>query len=122
MLWDLRQGHVAPTVEVFPPSAAGDQGTGVRLGLEEAVDHGRHVRERGRACCSSRASRNTPNSPPSASSNFTNIASLPVPALNGRTWPLTWRYRASSRDQLVHALLLRSVLWALGHVSVHPRE
>ncbi|WP_327695797.1 hypothetical protein [Streptomyces sp. NBC_00459] len=42
------------------------------------------------------------------------IAFIPVPALNGQTWPLTWRYRPTGRDHLVHALLLKAAL--------HPEE
>ncbi|MFM9618332.1 hypothetical protein ACKI14_10295 [Streptomyces turgidiscabies] len=42
------------------------------------------------------------------------IAFIPVPALNGRTWPLTWRYRPAGRDHFVHALLLKAAL--------HPEE
>ncbi|WP_369036563.1 hypothetical protein [Streptomyces adonidis] len=42
------------------------------------------------------------------------VAYIPVPALNGQTWPLTWRYRPTGRDHLVHALLLKAAL--------HPEE
>ncbi|WP_330289889.1 hypothetical protein [Streptomyces sp. NBC_00576] len=42
------------------------------------------------------------------------IAYIPVPALNGQTWPLTWRYRPTGRDHFVHALLLKAAL--------HPEE
>ncbi|WP_241827106.1 hypothetical protein [Streptomyces graminilatus] len=42
------------------------------------------------------------------------IAYIPVPSLNGLTWPLTWRYRPTRRDHFVHALLLKAVL--------HPEE
>ncbi|GAB2956206.1 hypothetical protein GCM10023080_014210 [Streptomyces pseudoechinosporeus] len=42
------------------------------------------------------------------------VSYIPVPALNGLTWPLTWRYRPTTRDHLVHALLLRGAL--------HPEE
>ncbi|GAA2625213.1 hypothetical protein GCM10010307_12100 [Streptomyces vastus] len=42
------------------------------------------------------------------------VSYIPVPALNGLTWPLTWRYRPTTPDRLVHALLLRGAL--------HPEE
>ena len=42
------------------------------------------------------------------------IAYIPVPALNGQTWPLTWRYLPTVRDHFVHALLLKAAL--------HPEE
>lgn len=42
------------------------------------------------------------------------IACIPVSAPNGQTWPLTWRYRPTGRDHLVHALLLKAAL--------HPEE
>ena len=38
------------------------------------------------------------------------ISYIPVPALNGPTWPLSWRYRPAPSGGLVHALLLRAVL------------
>lgn len=38
------------------------------------------------------------------------ISYIPIPALNGPTWPLTWRYRPTSGDRFVHALLLRAAL------------
>ncbi|MER5215756.1 hypothetical protein ABT063_35845 [Streptomyces sp. NPDC002838] len=38
------------------------------------------------------------------------ISYIPVPALNGLTWPLTWRYRPTSPDDRVHTLLLRAAL------------
>lgn len=38
------------------------------------------------------------------------VAYIPVPALNGQTWPLAWRYRPTGRDHLVHALLLKAAL------------
>ena len=37
------------------------------------------------------------------------VAFIPVPALGGLTWPLTWRYRPTVRDHLVHTLLLRAM-------------
>lgn len=36
-----------------------------------------------------------------------------VPAVHGRTWPLTWRCPPGADGHLVHALLLRNALWAL---------
>ncbi|MPY62375.1 bifunctional DNA primase/polymerase [Streptomyces spongiae] len=42
------------------------------------------------------------------------ISYIPVPALNGSTWPLTWRYRPTAADHLVHTLLLRSALHSPG--------
>ncbi|MFI1360322.1 hypothetical protein ACH4TV_43100 [Streptomyces sp. NPDC020898] len=42
------------------------------------------------------------------------VAFIPVPSLNGLTWPLTWRYRPTARDHFVHALLLKAAL--------HPEE
>ncbi|MFJ7075639.1 hypothetical protein [Streptomyces sp. NPDC098781] len=38
------------------------------------------------------------------------VSYVPVPALNGPTWPLSWRYRPTSADRLVHTLLLRTAL------------
>ncbi|WP_037676874.1 hypothetical protein [Streptomyces griseus] len=38
------------------------------------------------------------------------ISYIPVPALDGLTWPLSWRYRPTSPDHLVHTLLLRTAL------------
>ncbi|MEW2396450.1 hypothetical protein [Streptomyces sp. NPDC046862] len=38
------------------------------------------------------------------------ISYIPVPALNGPTWPLTWRYRPTAADHFVHVMLLRAVL------------
>ncbi|MFI1728773.1 hypothetical protein ACH40E_05935 [Streptomyces acidicola] len=38
------------------------------------------------------------------------ISYIPVPALNGCTWPLTWRYRPTADGHLVHARLLRAAL------------
>ncbi len=38
------------------------------------------------------------------------ISYIPVPALNGWTWPLSWRYRPREDGCLVHPLLLRSAL------------
>ncbi|MEU5094551.1 hypothetical protein [Streptomyces sp. NPDC020996] len=38
------------------------------------------------------------------------ISYIPVPALDGDTWPLSWRYRPSGCDRLVHTLLLRTAL------------
>ncbi|MET8247337.1 hypothetical protein ABZV31_24680 [Streptomyces sp. NPDC005202] len=31
---------------------------------------------------------------------------IPVPALDGCTWPLSWRYRPTGDGRLVHTLLL----------------
>lgn len=38
------------------------------------------------------------------------VSYIPVPALNGTTWPLTWRYRPTGPDRFVHALLLRAAV------------
>jgi hypothetical protein len=38
------------------------------------------------------------------------ISYIPVPALNGLTWPLSWRYRPTPSGDLVHTLLLRTAL------------
>lgn len=38
------------------------------------------------------------------------ISYIPVPALDGLTWPLTWRYRPTAGDHLVHARLLHAAL------------
>ncbi|MFK0172474.1 hypothetical protein ACIQU5_27120 [Streptomyces sp. NPDC090306] len=38
------------------------------------------------------------------------VSYIPVPALDGATWPLSWRYRPSGPDRFVHTLLLRNVL------------
>ncbi|WP_329365913.1 hypothetical protein [Streptomyces sp. NBC_01483] len=42
------------------------------------------------------------------------ISYVPVPALGGQTWPLSWRYRPRADGGLVHALLLRSALHSQG--------
>ncbi|MFF4347446.1 hypothetical protein [Streptomyces sp. NPDC001530] len=41
------------------------------------------------------------------------VSYVPVPALNGQTWPLSWRHRPGVDGRLVHTLLLRSALQAL---------
>ncbi|MGW6738381.1 hypothetical protein [Streptomyces sp. NPDC055013] len=38
------------------------------------------------------------------------VSYIPVPALNGLTWPLSWRYRPTAPDRLVHTLLLCTAL------------
>ncbi|WP_245766921.1 hypothetical protein [Streptomyces colonosanans] len=38
------------------------------------------------------------------------ISYIPVPALSGLTWPLSWRYRPRPSGDLVHTLLLRTAL------------
>ncbi|MEV5143508.1 hypothetical protein [Streptomyces sp. NPDC052727] len=38
------------------------------------------------------------------------VSFIPVPALDGPTWPLGWRYRPTAPDRFVHTLLLRTVL------------
>ncbi|MFE0172576.1 hypothetical protein ACFWZ2_09695 [Streptomyces sp. NPDC059002] len=38
------------------------------------------------------------------------ISYVPVPALEGWTWPLSWRYRPLAQGRLVHTLLLRTAL------------
>ncbi|WP_212912681.1 hypothetical protein [Streptomyces sp. TS71-3] len=40
------------------------------------------------------------------------IAYVPVPALEGWTWPLAWRYRPAADGRLVHTLLLHTALSA----------
>jgi hypothetical protein len=41
------------------------------------------------------------------------ICYIPVPALNGLTWPLSWRCRPSGPGRFVHPLLLWRALGAL---------
>jgi hypothetical protein len=41
------------------------------------------------------------------------VSYIPVPALDGLTWPLSWRYRPASPGHLVHVLLLHTVLRAM---------
>ncbi|MFC4887998.1 hypothetical protein [Streptomyces beijiangensis] len=41
------------------------------------------------------------------------VSYIPVPALCGRTWPLSWRCPPSEAGRFVHALLLRSAADAL---------
>jgi hypothetical protein len=41
------------------------------------------------------------------------VSNIPVPALDGTTWPLSWRYRPTAPDRLVHTLLLRTALHSL---------
>ncbi|MEW2163519.1 hypothetical protein AB0912_11035 [Streptomyces sp. NPDC007084] len=41
------------------------------------------------------------------------VSYVPVPALGGQTWPLSWRYRPGADGRLVHTLLLRSALHEL---------
>ncbi|MFG3284126.1 hypothetical protein [Streptomyces sp. NPDC048111] len=38
---------------------------------------------------------------------------VPVPALSGRTWPLSWRFPPSGPDRFVHTPLLNSVVQQL---------
>ncbi|KUL22079.1 hypothetical protein [Streptomyces regalis] len=38
------------------------------------------------------------------------VSYIPVPALNGPTWPLSWRYRPTTPDRLVHTRLLCTAL------------
>ncbi|QQM42416.1 hypothetical protein [Streptomyces liliifuscus] len=38
------------------------------------------------------------------------VSYIPVPALDGPTWPLSWRYRPVTPEHLVHPLLLRTAL------------
>ncbi|MBC9729945.1 hypothetical protein [Streptomyces sp. TRM68367] len=38
------------------------------------------------------------------------VSYIPVPALNGLTWPLSWRYRPTAPDRLVHTRLLCAAL------------
>jgi hypothetical protein len=38
------------------------------------------------------------------------ISYIPIPALDGLTWPLSWRYRPTASGDLVHTLLLRTAL------------
>lgn len=40
------------------------------------------------------------------------VAYIPVPALGGYTWPLSWRYRPTVDGHFVHALLLHTALSA----------
>jgi hypothetical protein len=47
------------------------------------------------------------------SSGFAHVSYIPVPALSGRTWPLSWRCPPSAPGRFVHALLLRSAAEAL---------
>ncbi|MFJ9585693.1 hypothetical protein [Streptomyces acidicola] len=42
------------------------------------------------------------------------ISYIPVPALNGCTWPPTWRYRPTAGGHLVHARLLHAALHSSG--------
>ncbi|MEU8525156.1 hypothetical protein AB0C77_06075 [Streptomyces sp. NPDC048629] len=36
------------------------------------------------------------------------VGYVPVPALRGRTWPLSWRFPPTGPGRFVHSLLLRS--------------
>lgn len=38
------------------------------------------------------------------------IRCIPVPALEGMTWPLAWRYPPTGADRFVRTLLLRTAL------------
>ncbi|MFE6623841.1 hypothetical protein [Streptomyces sp. NPDC057740] len=42
------------------------------------------------------------------------VSYIPVPALDGLTWPLSWRYRPTTPDRLVHTRLLCTVLHSQG--------
>ncbi|MBT2675280.1 hypothetical protein J7E95_31660 [Streptomyces sp. ISL-14] len=42
------------------------------------------------------------------------VSFIPVPALDGLTWPLSWRYRPTTPDRLVHTRLLCTVLHSQG--------
>ncbi|MFJ5827837.1 hypothetical protein [Streptomyces sp. NPDC093089] len=41
------------------------------------------------------------------------VSYVPVPALKGRTWPLSWRFPPTGSGRFVHPLLLRSAVTAL---------
>ncbi|MGW0737123.1 hypothetical protein [Streptomyces sp. NPDC002851] len=41
------------------------------------------------------------------------VSYIPVPALNGQTWPLSWRHRPTGEGGFVHTLLLRTALVTL---------
>ncbi|MER5913721.1 hypothetical protein ABT124_25360 [Streptomyces sp. NPDC001982] len=45
------------------------------------------------------------------------ISYVPIPALDGTTWPLSWRHAPTSPCRLVHTLLLRTALHCDGSVS-----
>ncbi|MEU9400467.1 hypothetical protein [Streptomyces sp. NPDC048242] len=38
------------------------------------------------------------------------VSYIPVPALNGPTWPLSWRFPPTAPDRFVHTMLLRTAL------------
>jgi hypothetical protein len=42
------------------------------------------------------------------------VSYIPVPALDDLTWPLSWRYRPTAPDRLVHTLLLCTALHSQG--------
>ncbi|GAA2793705.1 hypothetical protein VO63_33280 [Streptomyces showdoensis] len=41
------------------------------------------------------------------------VSYVPVPALTGKTWPLSWRFPPTEPGRLVHPLLLRSAVTEL---------
>ncbi|MET9975204.1 hypothetical protein ACFYOI_05400 [Streptomyces microflavus] len=41
------------------------------------------------------------------------VSYVPVPALEGRTWPLSWRYPPTAPDRFVHTLILISAVESL---------
>jgi hypothetical protein len=45
------------------------------------------------------------------------ISYVPIPALDGTTWPLSWRHAPTSPCPLVHTLPLRTALHCDGSVS-----
>lgn len=45
------------------------------------------------------------------------VSYVPVPALCGHTWPLSWRCVPSGPDRFVHTPLLNSVVWQLRGTS-----
>ncbi|MEV6049373.1 hypothetical protein [Streptomyces xanthochromogenes] len=46
-------------------------------------------------------------------SDFGSVSYVPVPALSGHTWPLSWRCLPSGVDRFVHTPLLNSLVWQL---------
>ncbi|WUT84075.1 hypothetical protein OG515_18685 [Streptomyces melanogenes] len=48
------------------------------------------------------------------------VSYVPVPALRGATWPLSWRCPPTTADRFVHTLLLRTVAQEI--LAPPPRE
>ena len=123
-----------PTLEWIPAIGIQLREAGVQFdAVRRDGDHGREVADRlarmtggdpgpvvesgsGRRCvyflvaAGSTARHSWPGDVTRLTSGPYRISFIPIPALEGQTWPLTWRYPPTAPDRLVHTLLLRTAL------------